>query len=456
MKLSVVILAAGKGRRMLSDIPKPLHKLAGLSLLERVVNTAKAVQPERIYVVYGHSGNIVKDTLQGIDVTWVEQKERLGTGHAVLQAVPEIPEDHKVLILYGDVPLISENTLRDLLDTSKEGMGVITSEFEDPNELGRIVRDHSGNFKAIVEFKDADEKTKKIREVNSGIYVVPAKYLKKWLPTLSNNNTQKEYYLTDILGMAVEHGIAVSTVLPGNNEEILGVNDRLQLVELERYIQFEQAKQLLAQGVTIMDPYRIDIRGELNSEKDVTIDVNTIFEGSVTLGSGTVIHSNVTIKNSVIGRNVSILPNCFVENAVIEDGAVVGPFARLRPDSHIKASAKVGNFVEIKKSVVGEGSKVGHLTYIGDAVIGKDVNVGAGTITCNYDGVRKHHTQIDDGAFIGSGTQLVAPVSVGKGAYIGAGSTITSDAKPKKLTLSRADQRCIESWKPPVKVEEEE
>ncbi|MES2204344.1 MAG: bifunctional UDP-N-acetylglucosamine diphosphorylase/glucosamine-1-phosphate N-acetyltransferase GlmU [Pseudomonadota bacterium] len=448
MKLSVIILAAGQGTRMRSKQPKVLHAIAGKSMLERVVNTAQQLNPEEIFVIYGYQGDLLRKNLAHLDVTWVEQKEQLGTGHAVMQATPKIADDHRVLVLYGDVPLISQATLEKLIKTASEkSIGMITADLEDPAELGRIVRDQSGNFIEIVEYKDATEAQRNITEINSGIYSFPARHLKSWLPKLSVANAQKEYYLTDVLSMAVQEGVAVATVFPESDYEVMGVNDRVQLATLERYYQEIQTENLMRQGVTMLDPTRVDIRGDVLTQEDVTIDINVIFEGQITLGRGSIIEPNCIIKNSWIGENVLIKANSILEDSRVEAGCHVGPFARLRPGTHMQAQSRVGNFVEIKKSDIGENSKINHLSYIGDATVGKNVNIGAGTITCNYDGVNKHQTLIGDGAFIGSGTELVAPVEVGEGAFIGAGSTITQNAPSHELTLARSKQQTIKGWK---------
>ena len=451
MELSVVILAAGQGTRMKSKLAKVLHKIAGKSMLEHVVNTAESlsITPENIYVVYGFQGEQVKNSLPHLSVTWVEQQEQLGTGHAVLQAMPNIPQDalHKVLILYGDVPLISTETLEDLIQSaSKGGLGIITADVDDPAQLGRVVRDHSGNFLRIVEYKDASELERKIEEVNSGIYIIPANYLHQWLPDLSNNNSQKEFYLTDILEMAIDHGVSVATVMPNNNTEVMGVNDRVQLAELERGFQEMATKQLMLQGVTMLDPTRVDIRGDISVKGDVEIDVNVILEGKITLKRGCYIGPNCLIKNAEIAENVRVEANSIIEDAIVGKNCVIGPFARIRPETKLGEKVSIGNFVEVKKSKIANGSKINHLSYIGDTTMGKNVNIGAGTITCNYDGKEKHQTVIEDDVFVGSGTQLVAPVKIGKKATIGAGSTITQNASANKLTLARSKQIEIQDW----------
>lgn len=452
MKLSVVILAAGQGTRMRSKLPKVLHEIAGKTMLERVVKAAKGLDPEQINIVYGHQGEMVRETLQHLDVNWVEQTEQLGTGHAVLQAIDAIPKDHRVFILCGDTPLILSSTLEDLIhSTPADGVGLITARPEDPKQLGRIMRDHSGNFTGIVEYKDATSEQRQVGEVNSGLYLIPAKYLHEWLPKLTNKNAQQEYYLTDILEKAVKNGIHVVTVNPSNVEEVLGVNDRIQQAQLERYFQKVQAKKLMLSGVTLKDPQRIDIRGRATVAKDVILDVNVVLEGKVTIGTGSVIGPNVYLKNSIIGANVVVKENSSIEGSTVGDQCVIGPFARLRPGSILKEGAKVGNFVETKNATLHAGCKVNHLSYVGDATVGEKSNIGAGTITCNYDGVNKHRTEIGNDAFIGSGSQLVAPVKVGDGAFVGAGSTITKDVPAEQLTLARAKQKTIESWQAPKK-----
>jgi bifunctional UDP-N-acetylglucosamine pyrophosphorylase/glucosamine-1-phosphate N-acetyltransferase len=448
MKLSVIILAAGRGTRMQSKQPKVLHAIAGKSMLERVVNTAEQLSPQEIFVVYGYQGDLLRASLPHLKVTWVEQKEQLGTGHAVMQAAPNIPDDHRVLVLYGDVPLISQTTLEKLImKASEKSIGMITADLDDPAELGRIVRDQSGNFIKIVEYKDATEVQRDIHEINSGIYSFPAHYLQSWLPNLSIENVQKEYYLTDVLSMAVKEGVAVATVYPNDNCEVMGVNDRLQLATLERHYQKIHTDNLMRQGMTMLDPTRVDIRGDVVTQEDVTVDINVIFEGQVTLGRGCHIGPNCIIKNSWLGDDVIIEANSMIEDSRVESQCHIGPFARLRPGSELKTKSRIGNFVEIKKSQIGAGAKVNHLSYIGDTIMGERVNVGAGTITCNYDGINKHQTIIGNGAFIGSGTQLVAPVEIGKNAFIGAGSTITMNAPDGQLTVSRARQQTIKEWK---------
>lgn len=436
---------------MRSKQPKVLHKLAGQTLLARVANKAKLLNAE-VYVVYGYGGEQVKEAEASLPVTWVKQDKLLGTGHAVMQALPHIPEDHQVLVLVGDSPLVKINTLQRLLEATKpKGVGLVTTEVEDPTGLGRILHDQTGKVLGIVEERDANTEQRKIKEINSGIIIAPAKYLKLWLPELKNNNAQEEYYLTDIIELAAKKDIPVQAVLADSPEEVLGINDRVQLSKLERIFQKLCAEELMLKGVTFLDPYRFDVRGEIEAEKDVIIDVNVILEGKVHLGENTSIGPNCYLKNVSLGNNVQIKANTVMEGAVIGDNSVIGPFARIRPDTVLGNDCRVGNFVEIKKSKIENGSKVNHLSYIGDAEIGKEVNIGAGTITCNYDGINKHKTIIKDGVFIGSDSQLIAPVTIEEGAYIGSGSTISKKAPANKLTVSRARQVTIDGWQKPKK-----
>jgi len=452
MALNIVILAAGKGKRMQSALPKVLHLLAGKPLLAHVVDTARKLTEDELYVVYGNGGNDVKTTLSYLNVQWVEQTESIGTGHAVLQAIPKIADNAKVLVLYGDVPLVSEKTLKTLVDTTPSNtLGLITIEVEDPTGYGRIIRDAKGDIQGIVEHKDADNDQRNIKEINSGIIAVDASHLKKWLPMLNNKNGQGEYYLTDIVSMAISENIPVKSITVKNAKEVLGVNTRTDLVNLERFYQKQRAEQLMSQGITLMDPSRFDLRGDLIASKDVVIDVNVIMEGKVTIGANSIIGPNVILKDVEIGENVEIKANSMIENAKLSANCTVGPFARIRPGTTIKAGAKIGNFVEVKNSEIGEDSKVNHLSYIGDATLGRGVNIGAGTITCNYDGANKHKTIIKDNVFVGSNTQFVAPVTIGENATIGAGSTITSDVPAENLALSRAKQKTVSDWKRPTK-----
>lgn len=453
MSIQVVILAGGQGKRMHSDMPKVLHHLAGKPLLEHVIETAVDVAPEKSpIIVYGHQGKALLEKFSQRPLRWVEQKEQLGTGHALLQALPEIPDNDHVLVLSGDVPLITSATLKKLIDTTPmDAIGMLTAQLANPFGYGRIIRDKQQRMVDIVEEKDASAEIKAINEINPGIYFFPNKYLKKWLPALSNHNSQHEYYLTEVISKAVANNVSLHSVQPAFSEEILGVNDRQQLAHLERFYQRQKADQLMRQGVAIFDPERIDIRGEVQIGRDVCIDINVILEGRVIIGDQCVIGPHTILRNAELGRGVHVHANSVIEDAKIEAQCIIGPFARIRPGTVLAQQVHIGNFVEIKKSSIAQGSKVNHLTYIGDSEIGRNVNVGAGTITCNYDGANKHKTIIGDNVFIGSNTQLVAPVSVGEGATIGAGSTITRDAPANKLTMSRAPQITIDDWQRPQK-----
>jgi bifunctional UDP-N-acetylglucosamine pyrophosphorylase/glucosamine-1-phosphate N-acetyltransferase len=455
MGLKVIILAAGGGTRMRSDLPKVLHPLGGRPLLEHVVTTAFSLNPMRICIVYGHGGEQVRAQLDDIDVDWVEQAEQLGTGHAVQQAMPAVDAADTVLVLYGDVPLIETETLQRLLAAATGGLALITAQLPDPAGYGRILRDGAGGVRRIVEEKDASDAERAIGEINTGFLAAQGGALQRWLAGLGNDNAQGEYYLTDVIARAVAEGVAVQTVNPRAPEEILGVNNRLQLATLERCYQRRQAERLLLSGVTLLDPARFDLRGELSAGRDVVIDVGVVLSGHVELGDNVVIGPHSVIHDARIGAGTRVDAHCVIEHADIGPDCRIGPFARLRPETDIDAGAHIGNFVEIKKSSVGSGTKINHLSYIGDATIGRDVNVGAGTITCNYDGANKHRTEIGDRAFIGSDTQLVAPVKIGAGATIGAGSTITRDAPPDELTLSRSKQESRKGWKRPVKKKSE-
>lgn len=451
MGLSVIILAAGQGKRMRSDLPKVLQPLAGRPLLTHVLDCADALGAEDVAVVYGHGGDAVKTTCGGDHRRWVLQAEQLGTGHAVQQAMPGTPDHNQVLILFGDVPLLRAATLQRLLAaTAVDDVSVLSVDTEDPTGYGRIVRDGEG-VTGIVEEKDASDEQQAISEINTGVMVCPAAKLKSWLGKLGNDNAQGEYYLTDVVGMAVQDGIDVKGVKADAGVEVMGINDKKQLAEAERALQARLVDELMAEGVGFADPARVDIRGELRCGKDVFIDVNAVFEGDVSLGDGTRIESNNLIRDSKLGAGNIVHSNCHLEGATSGDNCEIGPFARLRPGADLANNVKVGNFVEIKKSTVADGSKVNHLTYIGDAEIGIGVNVGAGTITCNYDGVNKHKTTIGDKAFIGSNVNLMAPVEVGAGATIGAGSTISKLAPADQLTVSRSKQITVEGWKRPTK-----
>jgi bifunctional UDP-N-acetylglucosamine pyrophosphorylase/glucosamine-1-phosphate N-acetyltransferase len=449
MSLDVVILAAGKGTRMYSSTPKVLHPLAGRPLLRHVVETARALSADRIVVVYGHGGEQVPSTVSGEDLVFVLQEPQLGTGHAVQQALPALESEH-TLVLYGDVPLTRAQTLKSAL-RERNGLSVITANLDDPSGYGRVLRDTADRVVRIVEERDANSAEKAIREINTGILAAPTAKLKAWLERLRNDNAQGEYYLTDVIARAVADGEAIRTVQPADTWEILGVNSKQQLAELERVFQREQATQLLARGVTLTDPARIDVRGDLTCGQDVSIDVNCIFEGKVVLGDGVGVGANCVLKDVTVEAGARILPFCHIEGARIGQESRIGPYARLRPGTELAAHAHVGNFVETKNAKLGEGSKANHLSYLGDATIGRNVNIGAGTITCNYDGANKYQTVIEDEAFIGSDSQLVAPVTVGKGATIGAGSTIYKDAPAGELTISRAKQTTVIGWKRPVK-----
>ncbi len=452
MKLGVVILAAGQGTRMKSDLPKVLHPLAGRPLLGHVIDTAHGLGAQRIAVVYGHGGRRVPEAFPGAGVEWVEQVEQLGTGHAVEQALPAMAGMERVLVLYGDVPLTSRATLEALLQAGEQTpLALLTVTLDDPTGYGRIVRDDAGRIARIVEHKDASDAERTIAEINTGILVADGPSLARWIGRLENDNAQGEFYLTDIVAMAVAEGAEVASAFAADPHEVAGVNDRVQLAELERWHQRRQAERLMRDGVTLRDPARFDLRGTLTAGRDVEIDVNVLIEGDVVLGDGVRIGANSVIRHSRIGDRVQIFENCVIEQAEVGEASRIGPFARLRPETVLASQVHVGNFVEIKKSEVAEGSKINHLSYIGDSSIGRSVNVGAGTITCNYDGAYKHRTVIGDDAFIGSDTQLVAPVTVGAGATIGAGSTITRDTPEGGLTLSRSKQVSIPGWQRPRK-----
>ncbi|MBM2830259.1 MAG: glmU [Gammaproteobacteria bacterium] len=452
MNLSIVILAAGQGTRMKSEIPKVLHKLAGKTLLEHVYHAASALKHRDILIVYGYGGEKIKTQLAHLPMTWIKQAKQLGTGHAVKQALPDIPDDDLVLILNGDVPLVTSVTLKQLVVAARDtGFGLLTSTIDDPSGYGRIIRNKKGKLLRIVEEKDANEVERSICEINTGMMVIAAKSLKRWIKKLDNKNTRKEFYLTDIIEIAARDGATINTIKPDSPVEIRGINNRVQLAEMERYYQYIQAHQLMRRGVTIMDPARFDLRGDLEIGEDVLIDINVLFEGRLKIGNDVSIGANCCIKDTIIADNVEILPNCVIDNAIIGSGCRIGPFSRIRPDTHLDENVHIGNFVEIKKSTLGQGTKINHLSYIGDTEVGRDVNIGAGTITCNYDGANKHKTIIEDNVFIGSDTQLVAPVTVGSGATIGAGTTITKNVKAGVLAISRAEQKSIRNWKRPKK-----
>lgn len=453
MGLSIVILAAGQGTRMRSDLPKVLQPLAGKPLLAHVLACADALGADDVCVVYGHGGEAVQTAFPAIGVRWALQAEQLGTGHAVQQAMPDTPSASRVLILAGDTPLLQSATLNRLLEeTPDTGMAVLTVDMDDPTGYGRIVRNDEG-ISHIVEHKDASEDELALTEINTGVILCPSESLKNWLASLSNDNSQGEYYLTDIIAMAVADGVKVHGIKADSSVEVMGINDKKQLAEAERALQARLVDELMAEGVGFADPARVDIRGTLSCGKDVFIDINAVFEGDVYLGDGTKIESNNLIRDSRLGAGNVIHSNCHIEGASTGKSCEIGPFARLRPGAELANEVKIGNFVEVKKSTIADGSKVNHLTYIGDAEIGSGVNVGAGTITCNYDGVNKHKTTIGDDASIGSNVNLVAPVSIGKGATVGAGSTISKSIPEGVLTVARAKQKNIEDWTRPNKKE---
>ena len=448
--IHAIILAAGKGTRMNSSKPKVLQTLSDNTLLGHVLVQAKAIS-QKVHVVYGFGGDQVKQTINDDSINWVEQVEQLGTGHAVAQAMPHIEDDSISLILYGDVPLIQPQTLGQLINAAQDsGIALLSVILNNPTGYGRIIR-HNNIIQAIVEQKDANAGQLEICEVNTGIMAVNTQLLKKYLAALNSDNAQGELYLTDIIESAVNDKKIVESIITTDEFEVAGVNDKVQLAELERVFQKNQAVSFMQQGLTLKDPARFDCRGTLNFGQDCEIDVNVVIEGDVSLGNNTTIAANCSVKNTKIGNNVVILPNSVIEDALIGNGASIGPFARIRPEANIGENAKIGNFVEVKKSTIGKGSKVSHLSYVGDTTIGSEVNIGAGVITCNYDGVNKHQTTIEDGAFVGSDTQLIAPVTIGKNATIGAGSTITKDVPDNQLSLSRSKQTTLKNWQRPTK-----
>jgi bifunctional UDP-N-acetylglucosamine pyrophosphorylase/glucosamine-1-phosphate N-acetyltransferase len=448
--MNVVILAAGQGKRMQSDLPKVLHPLAGKPLLAHVLGTARALEPQRICVVYGHGGERVREALADTAVQWVLQEPQLGTGHALAQALPMLDSSVPTLVLYGDVPLTRIDTLRALGSAGEGGFGLLTVELDDPTGYGRIVRE-AGRVKRIAEQKDATAAERAIREVNTGMMVLPTARLERWLSRLSNLNAQGEYYLTDVVAMAVDEGVAINTVQPAGVAETLGVNSKRQLAELERIFQRSVADALLDAGVTLADPSRIDVRGMLRCGRDVSIDVGCVFEGEVTLGNGVAIGPHCVLRNCTVADGTRIEAFCHLEEAAVGAASRIGPYARLRPGTELGEDVHIGNFVEVKASSFGRSSKANHLAYVGDATIGRDVNVGAGTITCNYDGAFKHRTVVEDDVFIGSDTQLVAPVTVGRGATIAAGTTVWKDVPPGTLGLNDKTQRAREGYVRPRK-----
>lgn len=453
MSLEVVILAAGQGTRMRSSLPKVLHSIAGKSMAGHVVDTARKLNATNIYLVVGHGADKVRETLAADDVGFVEQLEQLGTGHAVTQALSKLKNDSLVLILYGDVPLIKAATLQELLlHATETSLGLLTVTLDDSSGYGRIIRDQEKRVAAIVEEKDASADQLTVKEINTGILAVTSQQLQRWLPKLSNNNAQGEYYLTDIIAMAYQEGTLIETVQPSSASEVEGVNNRMQLAELERVYQLEQAENLMIAGVSLADPARIDVRGQLNTARDVFIDVGCIFEGQVELAEGVEIGPYCVLKNARLGPGVKLAAFTHLEDVELDGDNQVGPFARLRPGTHLEVGAKIGNFVETKNTLVASGAKINHLSYVGDAQVGANANIGAGTITCNYDGVNKHITRIGAGAFIGSNSSLVAPVEIGAGATIGAGSIITRNVDDQALAVTRAKQLQKANWPKPAKI----
>ncbi len=448
----VIVLAAGQGKRMRSDLPKVLQPLAGQPLLGHVLETARALHPAAIHVVHGHGGDLVQSSFPEADLQWVLQREQLGTGHAVAQALPSVDDSAIVIVLYGDVPLLQPSTLEPLLAAAAKGsLAVLTVTLGEPSGYGRIQRNPSGGVSAIVEQRDATPEQLAIRECNTGVLAAPAAALRRWLGSVGNNNAQGEYYLTDVVAQAVAEGVAVAAIATPLESEVLGVNDRIQLAAVESMYRARRAHELMLAGVTLVDPARIDVRGTLTVGRDSVIDVNAVFEGTVKLGDRVRIGPNCVIRDATIGNDTQLHANCVVDRAEIAERCRIGPFARLRPGAALDVDVHIGNFVEVKNTTLAAGSKANHLTYLGDAQIGPEVNVGAGTVTCNYDGANKWRTQIDAGAFIGSGTMLVAPVRVGAGATIGAGSTITKDVAAGDLALTRARQTALPGWKRPTR-----
>jgi bifunctional UDP-N-acetylglucosamine pyrophosphorylase/glucosamine-1-phosphate N-acetyltransferase len=452
MPLSIVILAAGQGKRMKSDLPKVLQPLAGRPLLAHVLDGAKQLEPEALFVVYGFGGESVKKSFGSHAIDWVLQEQQFGTGHAVAQAIPHIPDDHTVLVLFGDVPLIRAETLRKLLaEVSDRTLAILSVMYQDPTGYGRIIRDNAGHVVRIVEHQDANTKERAIKEGNTGVLAAPAHLLKKWLVSLKTNNAQGEYYLTDVVTMAAKERVRIAAVVAPSELEVLGVNDKLQLAEVTAALRQQCSERLMHEGVTVVDPKRLDVRGDVSVGRDVYIDVNVVLVGNVKLGDRVKVGPNCYLKDCDIGSDTELFPNCVIDTAVIGSHCNVGPFARLRPEAWLEDEVHIGNFVEVKKSHVGHGSKANHLTYIGDTVIGRKVNIGAGTVTVNYDGANKWRTEIGDGAFVGSGSMLVAPVKIGANSNVGAGSTITKDTPAGKLTLARSRQVTIEDWQRPEK-----
>jgi len=449
--VDVVILAAGQGKRMRSPLPKVLHPLAGRPLIMHVLDVARALKPRRICVVYGHGGELLPETVRAPDLAFVRQEPQLGTGHALVQALPKLGAAGLTLVLYGDVPLIELDTLQAMLDTKREQVAILTTETDDPTGYGRVVRDRRGAVRAVIEDKDASPAQRRIREINTGIMALPTQRLKDWLSRIGNRNAQREYYLTDIVALALKDKIPVATVSAHAAWEALGVNSKTQLAQAERAWQSRHAQRLLDQGVTLADPLRVDVRGELSCGADVSIDVNCVFEGRVSLGEGVAIGANCVLRNAEVGAGTRIEPFTLMDDARIGERCRIGPYARIRPGTRLAEEVHIGNFVEVKASAIAARSKVNHLSYIGDAVVGRDVNIGAGTITCNYDGANKHRTVIEDDVHIGSDVQLVAPVTVGRGSTVGAGTTVWKDTSAGGLVINAKTQEQRSGWRRPVK-----
>jgi bifunctional UDP-N-acetylglucosamine pyrophosphorylase/glucosamine-1-phosphate N-acetyltransferase len=454
MTPNVIILAAGKGSRMKSNIPKVLHSIAGEPMLHRVIKTAAQLAPEEMHLVLGHGIDQIEASLNALDgpLNTVLQAEQLGTGHAVKIALAHVPDDGVSLVLYGDVPLITHDTLAECVAAAQLGhLSIVTAEFSDPAQLGRIARNDAGYIEAIIEYKDASDDQRAITEINSGILAAPTHLLRNWLNRIEPNNTQGEYYLTDIVGLAVADGVAVHGIVVADENEVMGVNDRAQLAEAERLFQGQQTASLMAAGVSFADPARVDIRGSLSCGIDCFIDINTVFIGDVSMGEGVTVGPGVVVEDSTIGGGVRINAHTVIEGAIVAEDCQLGPFARIRPGSNFAAGVKIGNFVETKKASLGKGAKASHLTYLGDAIIGPEVNIGAGTVTCNYDGVDKHQTTIGKRAFIGTNSTLVATLEIGDDAFVAAGSTVTSTVEPESLAVGRARQRTISKWLSPIR-----
>jgi bifunctional UDP-N-acetylglucosamine pyrophosphorylase/glucosamine-1-phosphate N-acetyltransferase len=453
MLVDIVILAAGKGTRMRSQLPKVLHPIAGTPMLQHIVNTVAELKPVATHVVIGHGADTVRDAIVGDHISFVVQEEQLGTGHAVMQALPNL-KGEMALVVLGDTPLLKAESLRKLLDSvDHNSYGLLTVESADPTGLGRIVRDTAGNVERIVEHKDASDEQLAITETNTGIMAIPRHLLEKCLPKLSSNNAQGEYYLTDLIELAIAEGLKIVSAKATSEMEVQGVNNRLQLAALEREYQRQQANEAMTAGASLADPSRFDVRGKLTVGNDVFIDINAVFHGDCSLGNDVEIGPNCTFYNTIIGDGAKILANTVVEDARIDALATVGPFARIRPGTHLREGSKVGNFVETKKTVLGVGSKINHLSYVGDAEVGDGVNIGAGTITCNYDGVNKHKTVMGKGVFIGSNSTLVAPLNIADGGFVAAGSTVTGNVAENQLAVGRARQRNIDGWQKPTKKE---